>query len=89
MIQIWSIQIKPIILHIQTLKVDYMANIEVTAGTYGITFNLPTAKYVVGWWQIEQYGFTSWHNQLRDKNWFSDEVSRRFSDLCIEHYNWN
>ena len=66
-----------------------MGNIEVSAGTYGITFFLPTTEYVVGWWQIEQDGFTSWHNQLLDKNWFTDEASRKFTDLCIEHYNWN
>lgn len=66
-----------------------MGNIEVSAGTYGITFFLPTTKYVVGWWQIEQDGFTSWHNQLRDKNWFTDEAGRKFTDLCIVHYNWN
>ncbi len=66
-----------------------MGNIEVSAGIYGITFNLPTTKYIVAWWQIEQDRFTSWHDQLRDKNWFTDDTSRKFTDLCIEHFNWN
>lgn len=66
-----------------------MANIEVTAGKYGITFILPSTKYIVAWWQIEKYGFSNWHNHLRDKNCFTDEASRKFTDLCIDHFDWN
>ena len=66
-----------------------MANIEVTSGEYGITFILPTTTYNVGWWQIQRDGFASWHNQLRDKIWFTDDVSRAFTDLCIEHFSMN
>lgn len=63
---------------------------EATADKYGITFILThTKKYIIGWWQIEQDGFTHWFNHLQDKNWFSDSASRKFSYLCIEHFNWN
>lgn len=67
-----------------------MANKEVTADNYGLTINHPPEqKYVIGWWQIEQDGFSHWHNQLMEKKWFSDEMSRKFTDLCIEHFNWS
>lgn len=65
-----------------------MENIKVTAGDYGIIFHLPTTKYSVGWWQIMQSGFTAWYSHLCDKNWFSDEVRRMFTDLCRKHFNW-
>ena len=72
------------------LKVSYMIHNEVTADNYGITFTLPpTGKYTIGRWQIEQDGFTKWHSHLQEKHWFSDTVRRRFTDLCVEHFNWN
>lgn len=41
---------------------------EVTADNYGITINIPSStKYTVGWWQIEQDGFTYWHDHLKEK----------------------
>ena len=65
-----------------------MKIIEVTASSYGIAIHLPNAQtYEIGWWQIEKDGFTSWHNHLSEKEWFSDEVSRRFTDLCMERTN--
>ena len=67
-----------------------MVNKEVTADNYGITINHPLEhKYVIGWWQIEQDGFRHWHDHLIEKRWFSDEMSREFTDLCIDHFNWD
>ena len=67
-----------------------MEVIKVTADNYGITITLqPSRKYIVGWWQIERDGFTHWLNHLSEKRWFTEDISRRFADICREHYNWN
>lgn len=85
-----SIQIKPITLPIQTLKVDYMEKYDVTADQYGITFYIPhPKKYVIGWLQIEQDGLSKWQDHLTEKTWFTEEARRRFTKLCTAHYNWN
>lgn len=67
-----------------------MAYKEVTADNYGIIIHHPPDnKYVIGWWQIEQDGFRNWLNHLSEKRWFNDDMSREFTDLCIDHFNWN
>lgn len=66
-----------------------MDNQTIVAGKYGITINLNPSKYVVGWWQIEQDGLTKWLDHMREKSWFTDELSRAFTDMCIDHFNWD
>ncbi len=62
----------------------------VSADSYGITFTLPTgSEYKIAWWQIRQDGFACWHDQLSDKNWFTDQDSRAFTHLCDEYLSWN
>lgn len=63
-----------------------MVTTQVKAMKYGIHFTLPTGDtYSIGWWQIDKDGFPYWHNHLKEKTWFTDELSRKFSDLCYEH----
>ena len=67
-----------------------MANHEVIADKYGITIiHPPEQKYVIGWWQIEQDGFTHWRDHLSEKIWFTEEMDSSFTALCIEHFNWH
>lgn len=63
-----------------------MNNTVVKAEKYGILFIHPNSDtYPVSWWQIAKDGFTYWHNHLMEKRWFTDELSRQFTDLCMEH----
>lgn len=51
-----------------------------------ISISLPNGEaYRIGWWQIEKDGIVFWHNHLRDKRWYTEEVSREFTQLCLEH----
>jgi hypothetical protein len=62
----------------------------VYADKYGIHITTPQGNdYAIGWWQIEQDGFTSWLNHLQDKSWFTEDMKQKFTDLCFEKCNWN
>lgn len=64
-----------------------METVEVSAMKYGIHFTLPDGNtYPIAWWQIEKDGFIHWHDHLKEKRWFSDEMSRKFTDLCMVHF---
>lgn len=59
---------------------------KVIAKKFGIHFLHPNGdSYCVGWWQIEKDGFSYWHNHLKEKTWFTDELSREFTDICLEY----
>ena len=59
-----------------------MAYNEVNTDAYGVIFHIsPHITYTIGWWQIDKDGIDYWHNHLKEKSWFSDEMSRRLKEL--------
>lgn len=62
-----------------------MEKTSIYADNYGIHILQPNGRYYpVAWWQIEKEGIDSWIDHLKEKSWFTDELSQEFEELYSE-----